>query len=748
MKKLLLVLTLSLTLFVSSFATQPPPDGGKGDVKEGEGMWLPLLIERLNYQDMQEMGLQLTAEEIYSVNNSSVKDAIVGLGDEGMAPSGYFCTGEIISDQGLVLTNHHCGYDKIQSHSSVEHDYLTDGFWALNKSEELPNKGMTMSYLVRMEDVTAKVLADVTDGMSESERAKIIGKEIKGIETDASEKGKYDVIVKDFFEGNEYYLLVYETYKDIRLVGAPPSSIGKFGGDTDNWMWPRHTGDFSLFRIYTAPDGSPAKYSEENIPLKPKHYLPISIKGVEQNDFAMIWGFPGETDRFLTSYGIDLALKESNPTVVKIRDKKLAIMRADMDSDDAVRIKYSTKYAQTANYWKYFIGQSKGLKRLKVYEKRKALEQEFSNWVGESPKREKKYSEALGLIENGYNTLQKYNLSLKYLEEAVFQGPEFVYFSFGAFQLYGALLAQDEAKKKDRDKMDKGIKMMAESFKGDLAAFFKNYNKSTDKKIFAALMEMYYNDIPKSQQPSIFADVVEKKFKGDFYAWADYVYEESIFVCEDKMTEFLNNPTYKVLSKDPGWAVTLSMIDAIRKVYGNIQDVETEINKGNRLFVGGLMEMNPEKVFYPNANSTIRMSYGKVLDYYPNDAVHYDFLTTLEGVMQKEDPKVDEFIVDPKLKELYNNKDYGVYGNEDGTMSVCFLTDNDITGGNSGSPVINGNGELIGCAFDGNWESMSGDIDYEHKYQRTISVDIRYVLFIVDKFAGAQNLIDEMDIRK
>lgn len=739
MKKLLIVLGLSIAITAKLFAGSPP----------GEGMWLPMLIERLNYEDMQEMGLQLTAEELYSINNSSMKDAIVGLGEEGMgAPANYFCTGEIISEKGLVLTNHHCGYDKIQSHSSVANDYLTDGFWALSFSEELPNEGMTMSYLVRMEDVTSKVLSTVTDDMSESERSKIISKEIRSIEKEASDRGKYDVVVKDFFEGNEYYLFVYETYKDIRLVGAPPSSIGKFGGDTDNWMWPRHTGDFALFRIYTAPDGSPATYAEENIPLKPKHYLPISLKGVEKNDFAMIWGFPGTTDRFLSSYGIDLALKESNPTVVKIREKKLAILRADMDADDEVRIKYATKYAQTANYWKYFIGQSKGLRQLKVYERRKALEDEFTKWVGQKAEREKKYGEALQLIESGYKDLQKFNMSLKYLEEAVFQGPEFIYFSFGAFQLYGSLQAQDKAKRKDKSKMDEAIKLFAQAFKEEAEAFFKNFNKSTDKKLFATLMEMYYNDISKEQHPSIFEEVVEKKYKGDFNAWADDVYEDGIFVNKEALYAFLEKPSYKSLSKDPSWAITLSMIDAIRTVYGNIGDIESKINRGNRLFVDGLMEMMPEKTFYPNANSTLRMTYGKVLDYYPSDAVHYDYQTYLKGVMQKEDPSQDEFIVDPKLKALYQKKEYGPYGNADGTMTVCFLTDNDITGGNSGSPVINANGELIGVAFDGNWESMSGDIDYEHKYQRTISVDIRYVLFVIDKFAGAQNLIDEMTIVK
>ncbi len=737
MKRLMIALAFMGLISKGMYAATPPD----------EGMWLLMYLGKYNYEEMKRLGLKLTAEEIYSINNNSLKDAIVGLGNGTMVPEGFFCTGEVISDQGLVLTNHHCGYDAIQTHSTLEHDYLTNGFWSKSHAEELPVKDMTMSFLVRMDDVTSRVLEKVTDDMTMGQRATAVEAAITKIEKEASEKGKYDVVVKSMFDDNEFYLFVYQTYKDIRLVGAPPSSIGKFGGDTDNWMWPRHTGDFSMFRIYTAPDGSPATYSENNVPLKPKYSLPISLKGIHKDDFSMIFGFPGTTTRYLPSAGVDLALKQSNPAVVKIRDKKLEIMRNYMDADASIKIQYASKYAQTANYWKYFIGQSKGLKRWDVYNERKELEEQFEVWAKADDARSKKYGNAMNDINSGYAQLEKYNLSLKYLEEAVFQGPEFVYFSFGAFQLYGALKQQREASKDEKSKYAGIITNQAVIFEEKLADFFKDYNKNVDKDLFIALMEMYYADIPADQLPSIFETVQGKKYKGSFKAWGEYVFANSIFTDEAKLRAFLKNPRYKVIEADPGFAVTLSMVDAIRSVYGNINTVQDQINNGGRLFIDGLRQMQPSRKFYPDANSTMRFTYGTIQDYYPVDAVQYDYRTSLQGVMEKEDPTVDEFVVEAKLKELYEKKDFGQYG-EDGKLYTCFISNNDITGGNSGSPVINGNGELIGIAFDGNWESMSGDIEYETSVQRTISVDIRYVLFVIDKFAGATNLIQEMKIMK
>ncbi len=734
MKKLFLSLLTALTLGWGSYATNPPD----------EGMWLPMLIDRLNYVDMQKMGLHLTAEELYNVNQSSLKDAIVGLGNVDY-PTMHFCTAEVVSGQGLLLTNHHCGFDAIQEQSSVDNDYLTNGFWAMKKEEELPCKGITASFLVRMEDVTAEVLADVTPNMDAATRAATIKKVTQKLQKDNSEKGKYKVDVKSFFEDNEYYMFVYIVYRDVRLVGAPPSSIGKFGGDTDNWMWPRHTGDFSMLRVYAGPDGEPADYSKDNIPMKPKHYLPVSLKGVKKNDFAMVWGYPGTTDRFLTSYGVNLAVEESNPTVVQVRTAKLNIMKEAMSADPKVKLQYASKYASSANYWKYFIGQTQQLKRNKVWEKKKELEDAFSAWVAKDAARQESYGKVLSQINEGYNDLKKFNVHLKYLEEAVFQGPEFIYFSFGAYSLFGKLKQQTEVKDKTaKAAYEQDIKALSDDFRTEVAKHFKDYNMALDKKIFIALMKLYYNGVAKDQHPSVFADV-DKKFKGSFEAWADDVYAKSVFVDETRLNAFLDKPSYKTLSADPGWLITLSMVDAIRGIYGQVGAVEEKVNTGNRLFVQGLREMNPGKKWYPNANSTMRMTYGQVLDYKAADAVYYDYLTTLEGVMQKEDPTNDEFIVADKLKQLYKNKDYGRYG-QDGKLPVCFIANLDITGGNSGSPVINGDGQLIGIAFDGNWEAMSGDIFYEPDVQRTIAVDIRYVLFVIDKYAGAGHLVDEMTI--
>ena len=721
MKKFFLAFIIVATLGFKGFAATPD-----------EGMWLPMLIERLNYVDMQKMGLHLTADEIYSVNHSCLKDAVVSLG--------FFCTAEVVSSEGLLFTNHHCGYESIQAHSTMEHDYLTDGFWAMSKDEELSNKDLTASFLVRMEDVTARVLAKVTDNMDESTRQSKIDSVTTKIEKEAGEKGKYDANVKSFFDGNEYYLFVYQTFKDVRLVGAPPSSVGKFGGDTDNWMWPRHTGDFSIFRIYTAPDGSPAEYDKKNIPLKPKHSLPISLKGVKKNDFAMVWGYPGSTDRFLTSYGVKMAEDQSNPTTVKIRDKKLSLIKEYMDADPKVKLEYSAKYAESSNYWKYFIGQTKGLKRLDVYEKKEAEETAFTTWVNADPKRIKKYGKALSDIATGYDSLKKYNLSLKYLEEAAFQGPEFIYFSYGASTLYGLL--------KNPKGKDDAIKAAAAEFKEKAKEYFKNYYAKCDQAVCPALLKMYFEDVPKDQLPSVFTDIIVKKYKGDFIKFTNDLFSKSIFVDSTRLYAFLAKPSFKVIDKDLSFLTMKSMVKAYRNIYQQVKDIQDKIDIGNRLYVAGLMEMYPSKKFYPNANSTMRMSYGQVLDYYPADAVHYNFQTTLDGVMAKEDSLNDEFIVPKRLKDLWKKKDYGVYADTSGKLDVCFIANLDISGGNSGSPVINGDGQLIGLAFDGNWEAMSGDIAYEPSLQRTICVDIRYVLFMVDKYAGAKNLINELTIVK
>ncbi len=698
-------------------------------VKADEGMWLPLLVERLNYVDMQKMGLNLTPEEIYSINHSSLKDAIVIFGRG--------CTGELISPEGLLITNHHCGYGSIQSVSTIENDLLSNGFWATQKSEEIPIEGLYVKFLVRIEPVTLNILQNVTDDMTEEERKIKINSNIdRAINKVNTVFENYESVVKSFYNGNEYYMFSYEVYKDVRFVGAPPEAIGKFGADTDNWMWPRHTGDFSMFRIYTAPDGKPAEYSEENIPLKSKHYLPISIAGVEQGDFSMVLGYPGGTDRYMTSYGIDLAVNQSNPTIVKIRDKKLKIMKEGMDADEKVRLQYASKYSRTSNYWKYYIGQTKGLKRLKVSEKKKTLEEEFESWVNENPERKAKYSEALSDIENAYNEIKLYNLSRLYFREAINRGSEVIGFS----KRFSPLLKELKVKDQDKEK----IAGIVNSLKESSDKYFKDYNVKIDQNLLAATFKMYYENIPADQLPGFLVNIA-KKYKGNFKKFAAYAFKKSIFVSKEKVDAFIENPKAKTIEKDIIYKAMKSFYDNSVYLNNKTKNAYALMAKGNRIFLAGLMEMNPDKKFYPDANFTMRLTYGTVQDYFPADAIHFNYFTTLDGIMEKEDPTTWEFIVPEKLKELYNSKDYGQYSDND-TLKVCFLTNHDITGGNSGSPVINGNGELIGLAFDGNWEAMSGDIAFEPELQRTINVDIRYVLFIIDKFAGATNLIDEMTI--
>jgi len=701
--------------------------GFSSSVKADEGMWIPLLINK-NIAEMQEMGLKLSAEDIYSVNHSSIKDAIIIFGRG--------CTGEIVSPEGLIFTNHHCGYGSIQKVSTVEHDYLSDGFWSTSKEEEIPVEGLTAKFLVKMEDASARSLEGVTDDMSEEKRDEVIAENIKNIVAEATKDNDYDAVVKPFFGGNEYYLFVYETYTDIRLVGTPPEAIGKFGADTDNWMWPRHTGDFSIFRVYTGPDGKPADYAKENIPMKSKHYLPVNIAGVEKGDFAMIMGNPGSTERYLSSYGVDLAVNQSNMTIVDIRAEKLRIMKKGMDADKEVRLDYASKYAGTANYWKYFIGQTKGLKRLKVKEKKQQEEAEFMNWVNKSPETKAKYGETINLISDAYDKIKETNLSNWYFREAIYRGPEILTYAYGFNKLKKEL-----EKKKDEQDASKII----ERLKSGITDHFKNYSAGIDQNLLASMMRMYHENVPLDQQPTYLLEM-DKKFKGDYDKYAAYVFDKSIFGDANKVSEFLDKPKEKTLRKDPALTAVSAFFAKYREIAASTKDANMELEKGHRLYIAGLREMNPDKNYYPDANFTMRLTYGTVQDYYPEDAVHFEYYTTMDGIMQKEDPNNFEFIVPAKLKELYENKDFGPYGNKCGSMNVCFLTNHDITGGNSGSPVMNAKGELIGLAFDGNWEAMSGDIAFEPELQRTINVDIRYVMFIIDKFAGAQNIIDELTI--
>ncbi len=700
-------------------------------LRADEGMWLLPLISKLNMNKMQEMGLKLSAEDIYSINNSSLKDAVVIFGGG--------CTGELISDQGLILTNHHCGYSSIQKLSSVGHNYLKDGYWARSLEEELPAEGLSVTFLKRMEDVTEKVLEGVTEETSAEERSKTISENISEITKAASEDNDYIVRVQDYFEGNQYFLIVYEKYTDIRFVGAPPSSIGKFGFDTDNWMWPRHTGDFSMFRVYASKDGKPADYSTENVPLKPKHHLPISLKGVEMDDFAMTIGFPGSTSRYLTSWGIEERMNIVNDSRIIPRGIKQDIWHEDMMASEKVNIQYASKFSRSSNYWKNSIGMNRGLEKLNVLDKKRAIEKDFSNWVNASDERKNLYGEVLTNLESVYTKRADEKKAYSYLVECMLRGTEIINFGTNAFKLNRELSSGDS-----QEKIDASI----ESIRSNMKDLYKDYSNSTDHKVFATMLKLYYNSIDEKYHPSFLEDVVIAKFKGDFNAYADYVFKKSIFADQEKLEAFLDNPKLKTLEKDPVMVAAQSTIDTYRSLYLSLKTYDKIESENNRLFLKGLMEMNPDKVFYPDANFTMRLSYGKVGDYAPKDAVMYKYYTTLAGVMEKEEPDNYEFQVPEKLKELYNDKDYGQYAAQDGTLRVCFTTNNDITGGNSGSPVINANGELFGLAFDGNWEAMSGDIAFETELQKCINVDIRYVLFIIDKFAGAENLINEMTIVK
>ena len=701
--------------------------------KADEGMWLPLHIERLYNRDLKKMGLQLSPNEIYSVNQACLKDAIVSLGG--------FCTGEMISDQGLMLTNHHCAYSAIQKHSNVANNYLKDGFWAKNKNQELVNEDLYARFLVRMEDVTKDVLSSGFRKMTEQEREIAIKKVIRDLEDKAIEGTHYEAEVKEFFEGNEFYLFVYETFRDVRLVGAPPSSIGLFGGDSDNWQWPRHTGDFSLFRVYCDQNSKPAEYHRGNIPLKPKHVLPISLKGVEQNDFSFIMGYPGTTDRYLSSPGIKLAIEHTNQYLIDIFKKRQHVLKKEMDKNEAIKIKYASKYAKLGNYYKYLIGQNKGLKRLKVYDKKLEIEQRFDRWVHKKRSRRKLYGDVLKNIQSTYKKLQENEKNYIY-SSYTFNLIEALKFSRRFGSLAKELDKNQTAKPKDLEKL-----------KIEAKKYFKDYDKSIDKEVFQEMIHLYLLKVEDEYKIDFFSIMPKEEDsklnqKKNIDELADYFYEKSIFCNEKKMMAFLSNPEAETLETDP-FLILKNKISTLNKsIKPKMEDSYATLEDNNSLFIEGLRNMYPKSLFYPDANSTLRFTYGSVGGYKPNDAVSYDYYTTLKGVMEKEDTTNPEFIVPPRLKKLFEKKDYGAYANENGEMPVAFLTNNDITGGNSGSPVLNGKGELIGVAFDGNWEAMSGDIAFEQALQRTISVDIRYVLFIIDKFANAGHLVREMKLVK
>jgi hypothetical protein len=698
--------------------------------KPDEGMWVLPLIEKLNIGKMTELGLKLSAEDIYSLNKASIKDAIVIFGGG--------CTGEIVSSQGLILTNHHCGYGQIQAHSTVEHDYLKDGYWAMTKEQELPNPNLSVTFLIRIDDVTDQILASVKAGMNEQDRSSAINEARSAIESKAAEGTNYRATVSSFYGGNYFYLLVYERYNDVRFVGAPPSSIGKFGFDTDNWEWPRHTGDFSVFRVYSGPDGKPAPYSKDNIPLKPKYWLPVSIKDLNKGDYAMILGYPGRTQRYATSYEVNEILNITNPNRIKIRGIKQEIWMADMVATQKVNIQYASKYSGSSNYWKYSIGQNAGLERLNVKTKKQQIENQFNTWVTSDPDRKAKYGEALNMIRTSIEERAEFQNAQQFISECFNQGCEILSLNIAASILVDALKSGDS----------KQVANITSNLKTRISSFYKDYNPPTDQKTMKAMLKLYRNDVPVKFHPDFYTNIVDKKFKGNIDKFVDDLFAKSVFSSEAKLNSFLDKPLLKTLQNDPVYLTAISINKVSSEVSKSLSQFDANLATGRRLWVAALKEMMPDRTLYPDANSTMRLTYGTIEDYDPKDAVTYKYYTTLQGVVDKYKPGDYEFDLPQRLIDLNSKKEFGRYGSPKGYMPVCFLTTNDITGGNSGSPVMNGSGELIGLAFDGNWEAMSGDIAYETELQRTIAVDIRYVLWIMDIYAGAGHLVDEMTVVK
>ena len=692
-------------------------------VKADEGMWLPYNLSGQSLYEMQQMGCQLTAEQIFNLNQPSLKDAIVQFGGG--------CTGELISPDGLLLTNHHCGLSYVQKHATVEHDYLTEGFWANNRDEELPNQGLSVSFLNMVEDVTELVLAGVAD---DATRRDTVAANIRKIIKERKGDRDVEIEIVPFYAGNQYILFEYDVYRDVRLVCCPPWGIGKFGADTDNWTWPRHKGDFNIFRVYTDHEGKPAKFNPENIPMKSKHYLPINIKGVKQGDYAMILGYPGSTDRYSTSYAVKNLIEYDCPSIINCRTTKLNEYRKHMDADQEVFIKYASKQAGVSNYWKYAIGQKKQLVRNHVAERKFAQESAFLEWADDDEKTMSIYGETFEPIADKWEILDDIMMPMTYLREAGWNGGEAVAFS-RRFMKINKLL-NEKAPKEDIDKLTEALKSQVETF-------FKDYDKALDMDVTIALLNLYYKDI-KKYVPSMIEEL-GKKNNGDFTEWVTKAFEKSIFVDKAKLEKWLAKP--KKLDKDPIFALTSDIIDEYANVLYPKYEKANEIgNPGERLYVRGLMEMQKDRNFYPDANFTMRLTYGTVEPYKGADAVNYSYYTTMDGVMAKYIPGNWEFDIPQDVRDLYEARDYGRYADENGQLIVNFITTNDITGGNSGSPVINGNGELIGLAFDGNWEAMSGDIMFEQKTQRTICMDARYLLWCLEKVGKVNNIINELTI--
>jgi len=697
-------------------------------VKADEGMWLPLLLQKLNEKQMKSLGMKISAKDIYNINAGSLKDAIVSFGG--------FCTGEVISSKGLVLTNHHCGFDAVQNHTTLEHNYIRDGFWAGNNNEELTNPGLFVTFIVRIEDVSKQALSGVTPSMTESERQSAIDKNMNEVKRNTKKESYQDSFVRGFFEGNQYYLFITETYKDIRLVGAPPSAIGNFGKDTDNWMWPRHTGDFSMFRIYAGKDNKPAEYSADNVPYIPKKSLNISLDGVTEGDFTMVFGFPGKTTEYLQSSAIEQIMTVNDPAKIAIREKALAVLDSYMRKDEQIKIQYAAKYASIQNSYKKWQGEVLGLTSTNALAKKKTYETEFQKRVNANPQWKAMYGTLLTDLETAYNEIKPYSYARDYYLEIT-----------NRIEIL-TIAAWVNSLKTAPGNGEKAYDQRLEQVKTTLTGLFDEYNAEVDQQLFQTLIEMYLNDQEEQYQSPYLKKWLNEN-GNDIEKISVKLYDESIMHNQKKLMALLDKPAdevIKVIQKDKAMELYNDLVATYsNKVTKKLNEIQARINKLNRTYMQAQMDVFKEKTFYPDANSTLRVTYGKVKGYNPRDAVKYDYYTYLDGVMDKYKPGDYEFDVPEKIRTLYKNKDYGQYGSN-GKMPVCFIAMNHTTGGNSGSPALDAYGNLVGLNFDRAWEGTMSDINYDPSICRNIMVDIRYVLFIIDKYAGATRLVKEMKL--
>jgi hypothetical protein len=719
MKRFLLSLSAALLLFTTV-------------ARADEGMWLPVLLDQLNITDMKARGFQLTAEDIYSVNHSSMKDAVCQFGGG--------CTAELISAKGLLLTNHHCGYSYIQYHSSVDHDYLTNGFWAMKQEEELPCPGLTVTFIVSMEDVTSKVLAGISDTTSEAGRSKLIDKNSKALEK-ANTKDGLEAMVRSFYYGNVFYMFMTQTFKDVRMVGAPPQTIGNFGGDSDNWVWPRQTGDFSLFRIYADKNNNPAEYSKDNVPYVPKHFFKINAAGVGENDFTMVYGFPGRTTEYLSSYGVNLIQNVSDPVKVDLRTKRIGIMEEEMLKNDTIRIQYAAKRNGAANAWKKWQGEMMGLSKTGAIAKKQASEKIFQDRVNADPAKKAKYGTLLHQLDSTHQDIIQWQKAIDYMNEGCFS-VEAIRFAWGFHNLV------DSSKVANPNPV--AIDKLVGALKNSLPGFFKDFNANTDQRIAVSMFSTVNAGMPATMLPSTFT-TVNKKYKGDFGKYFETVYGKTIFVNQQKLMAMLNKykaSDWKKLGNDPMFVLCSDLYMYYNKLtLPAFMKRNNEIQRLNRIYMAAQMEVFPERKFYPDANSTLRVAFGKIDDYSARDGMSYNWFCTLDGVMEKEDPNSLDYQVPPRLHQLWAAKDYGTYADKkDGKLHTSFIASNHTTGGNSGSPVLDANGNLIGTNFDRCWEGTMSDVNYDPSICRNIVLDVRYTLFIIDKYAGAGYLLKEMVI--